>query len=115
MSQGAPGRILVVEDPAIRSYLRAVLSREGYLISHANLDRAVEMIRLEKRPDLLITDEPAVFLEFADRLPLLYTTTYPDPEVAEKFFACQVLIKPFKQAELLAAVKTLCDLGSAAE
>ena len=111
---GAPGRILVVEDPAIRSFLRVLLTKQGYLIAHADADRAVEMIRLDEQPDLLITDVPDAFLEFADRLPLLYTTTCPDLHVAKKFPAFQVLIKPFKQADLLAAVKTLCTRAPAA-
>jgi len=115
MRPGAPDRILVVEDPAIRTYLCAILTRQGYLTSHAEADQAVEMMRLEERPDLLITDEPAVFLEFANRLPLLYTTTCPDLQVAERFFACQVLIKPFKHADLLAAVRSLCDRSPSAK
>lgn len=108
MSQGAPDRILVVEDPAICSYLCAVLKRQGYLTSHADGDQALAMIRRDGEPDLLITDEPAMFLEFANALSVLYTASCPDLDVAEKFFACQVLIKPFRQADLLGAVKTLC-------
>lgn len=100
--------ILVVEDPFVSSFLRAVLQRAGHRVTTASPSHGVELVDSgTPRPQLLITNTPQIFLRFADNLPTLYIAADPDPAIARKFAACRALRKPFRNQELLHAVEEL--------
>ncbi|MCU1233213.1 MAG: response regulator receiver protein [Candidatus Solibacter sp.] len=56
---------------------------------------------------LLITNVPARFTEFADRVPLLYIAAFPDPNEVSPFRTCRVLRKPFHPEQLINCVEQL--------
>jgi len=104
----AQGAILVVEDPYIRKYLRDLLTRHDYRVVGSETHRAIEMLLSDpEQVDLVITNSPADFLDFADTTPLLYIAGAPDFELASRFFCCRVLKKPFHPDHLVAAVRDL--------
>lgn len=105
---GLPGMIVVVEDPFIRTYLRAALARKGYRVVGTDARTAAEMIRSgADAVDLLITNSPGDFVEFADSTPVLYLSGAPDPDQVAPFSASRVLQKPFHPEDLFAAVREL--------
>jgi hypothetical protein len=108
--QPGSARILVAEDTFVSSFLRTVLQKHGHKVFIGDAARAGELIRQGGVvADMVITNQPEVFLEFARILPLLYIAASPDPELASQFPICRVLRKPFHNHELLAAVEELAD------
>src|SRR5437764_1141877 len=101
-----PRQIVVVEDAFVRSFLRTALERLGCVVICASTGDAAERLR-NGGIDLLVTNTPAVFAEFADSVPLLYTAAFPDPAVAAGFRRWAPLRKPFPASELTAAVDRL--------
>jgi hypothetical protein len=100
--------ILVVEDPSVSSFLRAVLQKHGHRVVIGEGVRSGELLRQGSiAPHLVITNRPEIFLQFAGTLPLLYIAANPDSDVASKFPNCRVLRKPFANGELLEAVEQL--------
>lgn len=57
--------------------------------------------------DILVTNSPALFLEFADTVRLLYLSSSPDPRLEALFPDCRVVRKPFAPEELVRAVEQL--------
>ncbi|HWB83623.1 MAG TPA: hypothetical protein VG675_05760 [Bryobacteraceae bacterium] len=104
-----PRRVLVVEDLMILRYLSALLGRRGYTVTKADAATAAEMLRTSQRPDVLITNTPADFVEFAGTIPLLYLAASPDTIVAAQFSRCRVVRKPFQPEKLLEALAELLD------
>ena len=101
-------RILVVEDPFVSSFLRAVLQRRGHKVVTGEAVRASELLREGGvTANVVITNRPEAFLPFAGTLPLLYIAANPDPALASQFPTCRVLRKPFRNDELLEAVEEL--------
>ncbi len=108
--QPGSARILVAEDSFVSSFLRTVLQKHGHKVVTGDAARASELIRQGSVvADIVITNQPEVFLEFAPILPMLYIAASPDPELASQFPICRVLRKPFHNDELLAAVEQLAD------
>ena len=108
-----PGRgtILIVEDPFVSGFLRSVLRRKGYHVAIVDRGRAALMLRDESMPlSLLITNDPAAFTEFCQRIPLLYVAAVPDAEAASLFPANRSLRKPFRPEELVASVEQLLSM-----
>jgi DNA-binding response OmpR family regulator len=106
--QPNPGVIVVVEDPFVRGFLRNVLTKSGYQVVPAEVQRGLDLMRAGgANVDLLITNNPAVFAEVAERIPLLYLSGLPDPEQASGFRVSRILRKPFHPRQLLAAVAEL--------
>lgn len=102
------GAIVVVEDSFISSFLRNILERKGYRVIPAKAGDGVELLRSGDREiSLVITNIPAVFAEFADRVPLLYLSAYPDPAAVSPFRSSRVLSKPFHPDQLLSCVEQL--------
>jgi hypothetical protein len=105
-------RILVAEDPFISSFLRTVLQRHGHQVVIGEAVRASELLRDGSViANVVITNQPEAFLPLAGTLPLLYIAANPDPELASQFPTCRVLRKPFRNDELLEAVKELAHSG----
>ena len=102
------GVIVVVEDLFVRNFLRTILERRGYKVLPGEVRHGLTVLRdgsLEVR--LLITNVPAAFNEFADRVPLLYLAALPDPSLAAPYRNSRVLSKPFHPEDLLALVQEL--------
>jgi hypothetical protein len=64
---------------------------------------------------ILLTNQPAKFMEFAGHVPLLYLSSAPDSSIASAFRSCRVLRKPFHPKELIEAVDGLAPGESPAE
>ena len=100
--------ILVVEDPFVRTFLRTVLQRQGHSVVTGDAAGSCDQLNDGRMtPDIVITNRPEAFLEFATRLPLLYLASCPDEQLAARFAHCRILQKPFRNEELLAAVEQL--------
>lgn len=104
----APASILVAEDPFVSSFLRTVLKRHGHRVVLGQAARSSELLRRgDIAADLVITNRPEEFLDFAADIHLLYISAAPDYELASRFRTCDVLRKPFHNDELLRAVEHL--------
>ena len=98
----------MVEDPFVADFLRTILQRKGYRVMPMDADDGVNLLRAGDRSiDLLITNLPAVFTEFAELVPLLYLAAFPDLDAALPFRASRVLRKPFHPEQLLSCVEQL--------
>ena len=104
------GTVLVVEDPLVSKLVKSVLQRHGYEVKLAG---AAEAAVLLERPNsdigILLTNSPAAFLEFSERVPLLYLTSSPDMLLESSFNWCRVVIKPFVPEDLVRAVSELAE------
>jgi CheY-like chemotaxis protein len=106
--ESASADILVVEDPFVSNFVRAVLQKRRHKVVISEAERASELLRQGRlRPHLVITNKPEVFLQFADALPVLYIAANPDPRLASQFANCRVLRKPFRNDDLVEAVEEL--------
>ena len=100
--------IVVVEDRLVSNLVGAVLRKHGYLVRGAELSEALTLLREDPGGvGVLVTNAPAAFLEFGDRVPLLYLTSQPDVKLRASFSACRVVLKPFVPSELAEAVAEL--------
>ena len=105
------GTIVVVEDRLVSNLVRAVLRRQGYQVTLA--DTAAEATALIEAPEssvaILITNAPADYLQFSERVRLVYLSSQPDPALEAAFPSCQVVVKPFIPQELVQAVDALTE------
>lgn len=102
------GTLVVVEDFLVARLVRAVLGKKGYDVILASPPEAVRLLRASVDSNhMLITNSPALFLEFAPSIPLLYLTSSPDPQIQTEFRKCRVVRKPFLPAELVQAITEL--------
>jgi len=99
--------IVVVEDPQIQKLIQGLLGRSGYQAQAAAQDYCQTLLEGGSLPSVLITNQPSLFLAFAEELPLLYVAALPDPRLASMFRHCRVLRKPFHVSELVASVDQL--------
>ncbi|HEV3333214.1 MAG TPA: hypothetical protein VG096_19640 [Bryobacteraceae bacterium] len=100
--------LVVVEDVLVSKLVRTVLQKHGYSVVTVGPSEAAGLLRSENAPnEILLTNAPSHFLEFADKIPLLYLTSSPDPEMEFAFRSCRVVRKPFAPHELVAAVEKL--------
>jgi hypothetical protein len=58
--------LVIVEDFLISKLVRVVLQRNGYPVVVAEPSDAAGLLRSEGRHGILLTNSPAIFLEFAD-------------------------------------------------
>jgi hypothetical protein len=101
---------LVVEDPLVSRLIGGILKRAGYCVTEADTRRGVEQLRdWPDRYNLLITNTPGAFLEFAERVPLIYVAANPDEDLAARFSHCVPLTKPFLPVRLLEVAGHLVD------
>jgi len=100
--------VLVVEDPFVSAFLRTVLQRHGHKVVLAEACRARDLLLHESfMPDVIVSNRPEIFLEFAGAVHLLYIAAAPDGGLAAQFPHCRVLRKPFRNEDLLEAVESL--------
>jgi hypothetical protein len=100
--------LIIVEDALISKLVRAVLEKRGYAAILATAAEAAKLLRApESRIGALLTNAPAIFLEFAEKTRLLYLSSAPDPLLAAAFQVCRVVRKPFVPSELAEAVGEL--------
>jgi DNA-binding response OmpR family regulator len=103
-------RVLVVEDPLVRRLIHGILTRGGYTVEQAEPRRALELLRdPAQKFDLLITNVPQLFVEFASCLPVLYVAASPDAEWVATFARCRALHKPFHPLELVELTRELLE------
>ncbi|PWU12644.1 MAG: hypothetical protein C5B51_00250 [Terriglobia bacterium] len=103
--------LVVVEDLLISRLVRAVLRKEGFSVLVTDPSEAAGLFRGSEAEDhILVTNSPALFLEFAQTVPLLYLTSAPDPRLEARFRNCRVVRKPFVPSELLEAAEELSAL-----
>jgi DNA-binding response OmpR family regulator len=106
--QVSGGAIVIVEDPFVSEFLRKILQRKGYQVLPVKAGEGLDLLRAgDCTVRLLITNRPAAFTEFAERVPLLYLAAFPDIDVSAKFPASRVLSKPFHPEQLLTCVEQL--------
>ena len=102
------GTILVVEDPLVSKLVRAVLQRHGYDVSLVAPGEAhARLAAPDSNVGVLVTNEPEAFLEYSDRVPLLYLSSNPDVSLEQAFRSCRVVLKPFAPGQLVSAVGAL--------
>ena len=100
--------MLVVEDPFIFQYLNRLLAPRGYRLIRAGAPDAAALLRAgDCGVSLLISNVPEEFLEFAERTPLVYLSSTPNPSLAARFRACRTVCKPFRAETLLSAMEEL--------
>lgn len=119
-AQGNGEHVLIVEDMAsVRLSVAEALTDAGYRCTLAStIDEALEQLRLEPGPDLLLTDVGLPTLsgrELADMartyrpgLPVLFMTGYADEALDRQAFlgeGMDMLVKPFRLGELLDKVR----------
>jgi hypothetical protein len=99
------GLVVIVEDPFIRSFLRTLLTRAGHRTVELSPQQGVDLVGSGKvHVKALITNTPELFRSVAGELPLIYTTSNPDPDATQGFAQCHVLRKPFQAGQLLDAL-----------
>jgi two-component system, OmpR family, phosphate regulon response regulator PhoB len=113
--------------PVVRTVIREILEREGYVVRAAgDLGIAVDMVR-ESPPDLLIIGayvgdinghDAALYLcQKSPKMYVVMVAGLPDDERIDAWTTDQnigVFPKPFAPAELLAKVRELLEAGSPA-
>ncbi len=114
-------RILAVDDePDLRALLRILLKGKGYdVVEAATGDEAVELLRRDRRFDLVIMDvmmpglsgvEACARIREFSTVPMLFLTakgTMQDKAVAYDAGGDDYLVKPFSQGELMMKVESL--------
>jgi len=107
----SPGVVLIIEDAFIRKFLRCALARAGFRPLELEAPVAADFLRSGGAPvKALITNKPQACVEWASQIPLVYTTSCPDPDATRGFTRIRVLQKPFDAHQLLEAVN---EVGSA--
>jgi DNA-binding response OmpR family regulator len=101
------GKVLVAEDPFVRSFVTTYLSRHGFTVIASDPSDAEKQLRSGLAVDLLVTNNPGQFAGIAGNIPLLYLAAFPDPREAARFRQAQMLRKPFRPEQLLTAVTAL--------
>src|SRR5690348_350736 len=102
------GTVVVVEDPLVSKLVRTVLQRHGYQVKLAAPEEASAMLAApDSKKGVLVTNSPDAFLQYSDRVPLLYLTSYPNVLLEAAFRSCRVVVKPFVPEELVRAVSEL--------
>lgn len=100
--------VLIAEDPFIAAFVRTLLHRDGYEVIVAAAERGLELIETGAvQADLVITNNPQVFLPVAGRIHLLYLAAMPDPSLIARFPSARSLRKPFSNSDLVEAVQFL--------
>jgi CheY-like chemotaxis protein len=100
--------LVVVEDVLISKLVRTVMQKHGYSVVTVGPSEATGILRSATAPgEILLTNSPSHFLEFAEKIPLLYLTSSPDPEMQSAFRSCRVVRKPFAPNELVEAIAEL--------
>ncbi len=99
-----PGWIAIAEDSYICSFLRRLLQRAGYQSLNLQSPGELTAMRAEGRQiDALITNSPREYRAVASDIPLIYTSSSPDPDATRGFNHFLILKKPFQPAELISA------------
>jgi hypothetical protein len=106
--QRAHDSLVVVEDPLVSKLVCAILRRQGYSVMCVEAPEVMKRLCGRDRfADILVTNAPAPFLEFADQIRLLYLSSCPDPRLEAQFSSCRMVRKPFTPADLVHAVAEL--------
>jgi YesN/AraC family two-component response regulator len=111
-------KILLVEDEeAVRSMLKAVLEDEGYHVQEASNGKEALQSHASSSPDLILTD---IVMPDIEGIEMIMKLRKSDPKVkivamsggdyltiAKKLGADHVLAKPFSHQTLLEALKAM--------
>lgn len=98
----------MVEDPFVTRFVGALLGQHGYQALPVGARQAASVICAgESEFPLVLTNQPAEFLEYSGRVSLLYLAASPDPQLAAQFERCRVVRKPFQVFELIEALAEL--------
>jgi hypothetical protein len=100
-----PGVIIVIEDLFIRKFLRCALARVGFRTVEMDAPAARDFVRDGAHVKALITNKPEVCVDWASEIPLVYTTSCPDPDAMRGFTRGLVLQKPFHAHQLVEALE----------
>jgi len=116
-----PQKILVVDDqPAIRSGMKALLEHAGYRVVVAGSFAEARFALTEEAPDLLISDVRLgefngiqLVATTARSIPSIIITGFPDPvlEGEAHRLGADFLIKPVETAKLLAVIKRKLEVA----
>jgi len=105
------GLVVIVEDPFIHTFLRTALNRAGHHTTELNVQNAVDLLCSGRHHvKALITNTPRPFLSVAADIPLIYTTSCPDPGATEGFSHWCIVRKPFHAGQLLEAVHDVSNV-----
>ena len=106
--QPSRGTIVVVEDPFVAGFLLSILGRKGDPVMSLEAPEGAAMLRSgDQDVALLITNHPSAFVEFSQRVPLLYLAAFPEPAMAAPFRASRLLPKPFQTDQFMSCVEEL--------
>jgi hypothetical protein len=113
-SSGFDCSVAIAEDPFVRRYIRALLLKHGFHIVENDAPMTRKMMEAgELKPDVLVTNEPALFAAFAQEVSVVYVAATPDPALVKRFRLSRVLRKPFDAAQLVRAVSELAAAAPA--
>ena len=117
-------RVLVVDDdPGMRAILRAFLMREGFEVAEEpSAERALAVLAIEQRPDVVILDNQMPGLKGLEalalvrrrwpELPVMLITAFGGPRVEEqarRLGAVSYIEKPFRVRELIVQLKRFTE------
>jgi len=102
------GIVIVIEDVFIRKFLRCALARAGFSPVEMDVLAAADFVRSGgAHVKALITNKPAACVAWASAIPLVYTTSCPDPAAMRGFRRGRILQKPFHAQQLLEALQAV--------
>ncbi len=117
-------KILIVEDESLVALeIKSALEKEGYRVCDVadEFAPAIECVKSCK-PDMVLMDiylngevsgiEACKIIKEIYKIPVVFLTAYSDSNTMNEALGCEpdgYLIKPFRRAELLAAVKMCAD------
>ena len=101
--------IVVVEDPLVGRLVHSVLGRRGFHVQERSPETALDLLCAAPHPNVVITNQPQLFVHLANMIGMIYMAACPDDWVAASFPRCRVLHKPFHPRDLLDAVEALLE------
>jgi len=101
------GTIVVIEMPALQTFLRVALCNEGFRVLTPNPAGAVRLLQAVD-VTLVLTNDPVQVAAVRPDARIIYLCAVPDPNILRKLPDIGVLRKPFRLEQLRAEVMRLC-------